>query len=328
MCGYSAGFGWSWGPLSWIIPSEIFPVEIRSAGQSISVAINLGLTFVQTQTFLAMLCRFKQGTFAFYAAWVVVMTAFVAFLLPETKGVPLEFMSELWRRHWYWGRFLVDEREHKIAFRTVAKGRIAGGGFMADGSTVDSGGRQTASVIITCVMAASGGLIFWLTHGDFRVCLIACRRPYYEGRWMPKGQSVMLLGGVTFLVGMAIDAAVVNIEMLILGRLLLGVGVGFINQTASTKWRGVITTGVQLFIAIGVVVAANVTNYGTSHISTRGWRPCPPLGSSRPRSSGGYPVGGTEHQRGRQPVHHRPSSPCCAASSMAPSSSTLPGSWL
>ncbi|KAJ8500726.1 hypothetical protein OPV22_011278 [Ensete ventricosum] len=97
----------------------------------------------------------------------------------------------------------------------------------------------------------------------------------YEGRWTPKGRSVMLLGGVTFLVGMAIDAAVVNIEMLILGRLLLGVGVGFINQavpvslaeTASTKWRGVITTGVQLFIAIGVV-AANVTNYGTSHIST------------------------------------------------------------
>ncbi|RZR90870.1 hypothetical protein BHM03_00018862 [Ensete ventricosum] len=218
MCGYSAGFGWSWGPLSWIIPSEIFPVEIRSAGQSISVAINLGLTFVQTQTFLAMLCRFKQGTFAFYAAWVVVMTAFVAFLLPETKGVPLEFMSELWRRHWYWGRFLVDKREHGLPH------------------------RLSPAVL---------------------------RRPLDA-----KG-SVMLLGGVTFLVGMAIDAAVVNIEMLILGRLLLGVGVGFINQavpvylaeTASTKWRGVITTGVQLFIAIGVV-AANVTNYGTSHIST------------------------------------------------------------
>ncbi|XP_008802210.2 sugar transport protein MST1 [Phoenix dactylifera] len=106
MCAFSAGFGWSWGPLSWIIPSEIFPVEIRSAGQSISVAINLGLTFVQTQTFLAMLCRFKHGTFAYFAAWDVVMTAFIAAFLPETRGVPLELMRSVWEHHWYWSRFL------------------------------------------------------------------------------------------------------------------------------------------------------------------------------------------------------------------------------
>ena len=112
MCAYAASYGWSWGPLSWIIPSEIFPVEIRSAGQSISVAVNLGITFICTQAFLAMLCSFKYVTFIFYAAWIVVMTAFVAFFLPETKGVPLESMGELWRRHWYWGRYLVDEHKH------------------------------------------------------------------------------------------------------------------------------------------------------------------------------------------------------------------------
>ncbi|CAL9111059.1 unnamed protein product [Musa textilis] len=112
MCAYAASYGWSWGPLSWIIPSEIFPVEIRSAGQSISVAVNLGITFICTQGFLAMLCSFKYGTFIFYSTWIVVMTAFVALFLPETKGVPLESMGELWRRHWYWGRYLVDEHKH------------------------------------------------------------------------------------------------------------------------------------------------------------------------------------------------------------------------
>ncbi|CAN6373056.1 unnamed protein product [Urochloa humidicola] len=92
-CLHSAGFGVSWGPLFWVVPSEIFPVDIRSLGQAINMAICLGLDFVQTQSFLAMLCRFRYATFAYYAAWVAVMTVFVALLLPETKGVPLESMT-------------------------------------------------------------------------------------------------------------------------------------------------------------------------------------------------------------------------------------------
>ncbi|OAY65980.1 Sugar transport protein 5 [Ananas comosus] len=110
LCFFSAAYGWSWGPLGWIIPSEIFPVEIRSAGQGISVAVGLGCTFVQTQTFLAMLCRFKFATFAYYAGWVTLMTVFVAAFLPETRGVPLESMRSIWARHWYWGRFIEDDR--------------------------------------------------------------------------------------------------------------------------------------------------------------------------------------------------------------------------
>ncbi|CAL9778987.1 unnamed protein product [Musa acuminata subsp. burmannicoides] len=96
------------GPLNWIIPTEVLPVEIRSAGQSIDVAANLCVTFVQRRSFLAMLCRFKHGTFAYFSAWVAIMTAFIVVFLSETKGVPLESMDDLWRCHWYWRRFLVD----------------------------------------------------------------------------------------------------------------------------------------------------------------------------------------------------------------------------
>ncbi|XP_065025210.1 sugar transport protein MST1-like [Musa acuminata AAA Group] len=98
----------SWGPLNWIIPTEVLPVEIRSAGQSIDVAANLCVTFVQRRSFLAMLCRFKHGTFAYFSAWVAIMTAFIVVFLSETKGVPLESIDDLWRCHWYWRRFLVD----------------------------------------------------------------------------------------------------------------------------------------------------------------------------------------------------------------------------
>ncbi|XWS51576.1 hypothetical protein CRYUN_Cryun12cG0188600 [Craigia yunnanensis] len=112
ICVYVAGFAWSWGPLGWLVPSEIFPLEIRSAGQSITVAVGFLFTFLIAQTFLAMLCHFKSGIFFFFGGWVALMTAFVYFFLPETKNVPIEQMEKVWREHWFWKRFVgeVDEK--------------------------------------------------------------------------------------------------------------------------------------------------------------------------------------------------------------------------
>lgn len=103
---YVAGFGVSWGPLGWLIPSEIFPMEIRSAGQSVTVAVNFLFTFMVGQTFLAMLCHFKAGLFFFFGGWVALMTLFVYLLLPETKNIPIEQMEGIWRQHWFWRRIV------------------------------------------------------------------------------------------------------------------------------------------------------------------------------------------------------------------------------
>jgi MFS family permease len=43
-------------------------------------------------------------------------------------------------------------------------------------------------------------------------------------------QAVMLAGGAFFFAGAAVNAAAVNIAMLIVGRMLLGFGIGFTNQ--------------------------------------------------------------------------------------------------
>ncbi|RDX65853.1 Sugar transport protein 5, partial [Mucuna pruriens] len=107
LCFYAAGFGWSWGPLCWLIPSEIFPLKIRSTGQSIAVAVQFLTVFVLSQTFLTMLCHFKFGAFLFYAGWIAVITIFVILFLPETKGIPLDSMYAIWGKHWYWRRFIV-----------------------------------------------------------------------------------------------------------------------------------------------------------------------------------------------------------------------------
>ncbi|XP_057500761.1 sugar transport protein 7-like [Actinidia eriantha] len=112
-CLFVAAFGWSWGPLGWTVPSEIFPLETRSAGQSITVAVNLLFTFIIGQSFLSLLCALKFGIFIFFAGWITVMTIFVYVFLPETKGVPIEEMIFLWRKHWFWKR-IVPKPESNI----------------------------------------------------------------------------------------------------------------------------------------------------------------------------------------------------------------------
>ncbi|AES62670.2 sugar porter (SP) family MFS transporter [Medicago truncatula] len=107
VCTFVASFAWSWGPLGWLIPSETFPLETRSAGQSVTVFTNMLFTFLIAQAFLSLLCLFKFGIFLFFSAWVFVMGVFTVFLIPETKNIPIEDMAEtVWKQHWFWRRFM------------------------------------------------------------------------------------------------------------------------------------------------------------------------------------------------------------------------------
>ncbi|XP_076942067.1 sugar transport protein 13-like [Bidens hawaiensis] len=113
ICTFVSAFAWSWGPLGWLIPSETFPLETRSAGQSVTVCINLLFTFVIAQAFLSMLCHFKYGIFLFFSGWVLVMSVFVWFFVPETKNIPIEEMTErVWKQHWLWKRYMIDDDEY------------------------------------------------------------------------------------------------------------------------------------------------------------------------------------------------------------------------
>ncbi|KAI3418630.1 uncharacterized protein J3R85_013575 [Psidium guajava] len=109
ICLYVAAFAWSWGPLGWLVPSEICPLEIRSAGQAINVSVNMFFTFLIAQGFLSMLCTMKFGLFFFFGGFVVIMTLFMFFFLPETKNVPIEEMNSVWKAHWFWGKYIPDE---------------------------------------------------------------------------------------------------------------------------------------------------------------------------------------------------------------------------
>ncbi|RXH70544.1 hypothetical protein DVH24_013290 [Malus domestica] len=90
----------------------------------------------------------------------------------------------------------------------------------------------------------------------------------------------MLMAGVFFLIGSVLNFAAQNLAMLIIGRILLGCGVGFANQAvplflsevAPTRIRGALNLLFQLMCTIGILVA-NMINYGTDKIKGNyGWR--------------------------------------------------------
>ncbi|XP_051125486.1 sugar transport protein 8 [Andrographis paniculata] len=106
VCSFVMSFAWSWGPMGWLIPSEIFPVETKTAGFAFAVSTNMIFTFLIAQAFLSMMCHLKANIFFFFSAWIVIMGLFVLFLLPETKDVPTNEIEErIWKPHPLWRKF-------------------------------------------------------------------------------------------------------------------------------------------------------------------------------------------------------------------------------
>ena len=95
---YAAFFMMSWGPICWVLISEIFPNTIRSQAVAIAVAFQWIFNYLVSSTFPA-LYEFSPGfAYGLYGVICVIAALFVWRMVPETKGLTLEQMSNLWRR--------------------------------------------------------------------------------------------------------------------------------------------------------------------------------------------------------------------------------------
>jgi SP family xylose:H+ symportor-like MFS transporter len=95
---YTASFMMSWGPICWVLISEIFPNTIRGKAVAVAVAAQWIANFVVSSTFPSLSEWSVGGTYIIYAAFSCLSALFVWKFVPETKGKTLEEMSRLWKK--------------------------------------------------------------------------------------------------------------------------------------------------------------------------------------------------------------------------------------
>jgi SP family xylose:H+ symportor-like MFS transporter len=95
---YTASFMMSWGPICWVLISEIFPNKIRGRAVAIAVAAQWAANYFISSTYPSMM-EFSGGvTYGFYGIMSVLSFLFVWRMVPETKGKTLEEMEKLWKK--------------------------------------------------------------------------------------------------------------------------------------------------------------------------------------------------------------------------------------
>lgn len=102
---YIAGFAMSWGPVTWVLLSEIFPNPIKGKAMAIAVVAQWVANLAVSWSFKVidgnswLVAQFNHG-FAYwiYGVMGVLAALFVLRAVPETKGRHLEDMHHLWAR--------------------------------------------------------------------------------------------------------------------------------------------------------------------------------------------------------------------------------------
>lgn len=81
----------SFGPIGWLMISEIFPLKLRGRGLSLAVLVNFGANALVTFAFSPLKELFGAGIlFMGFGVICVLSLLFIYFIVPETKGLTLE----------------------------------------------------------------------------------------------------------------------------------------------------------------------------------------------------------------------------------------------
>ena len=95
---FAAAFQLGWGPVCWIYVSEIPTSRLRGLNVALSAATQWLFNFAVARATPQMLQTVGVngfGTYFIYGSFCVVIVVGVWFLVPETKGISLERMDEL-----------------------------------------------------------------------------------------------------------------------------------------------------------------------------------------------------------------------------------------
>ncbi|XP_077001655.1 solute carrier family 2, facilitated glucose transporter member 8 isoform X5 [Tamandua tetradactyla] len=91
MCFFIAGFALGWGPIPWLLMSEIFPLHVKGVATGICVLTNWLMAFLVTKEFSSLMEVLRPyGAFWLTSTFCVFSVLFTLFCVPETKGKTLE----------------------------------------------------------------------------------------------------------------------------------------------------------------------------------------------------------------------------------------------
>jgi SP family facilitated glucose transporter-like MFS transporter 8 len=91
VCLFIVTFSLGYGPIPWMMVGELFAPHIKGFASSLSCVLNWILAFVVTRFYSNLADSFSiQATFWIFAVISAIGTAFVFFVVPETKGKTLD----------------------------------------------------------------------------------------------------------------------------------------------------------------------------------------------------------------------------------------------
>lgn len=92
---YCVNFAYSWAPIGWVYPSEIFSLGMRSKGIAITTSSTWMNNFIIGLVSPKMLETITWGTYIIFAAFMFIALLFTFFFIPETRNRSLEEMDEV-----------------------------------------------------------------------------------------------------------------------------------------------------------------------------------------------------------------------------------------
>ncbi|KAK0493038.1 MFS monosaccharide transporter [Armillaria luteobubalina] len=87
---FTASYGVSFGPIGWVLPSEVFPLSIRSKGVALSTASNWTNNFLIGLVTPMLIEHSAAGTFMIFSTACFLAYLWATYSVPETANVSLE----------------------------------------------------------------------------------------------------------------------------------------------------------------------------------------------------------------------------------------------
>ncbi|XP_044776571.1 solute carrier family 2, facilitated glucose transporter member 6 isoform X2 [Neomonachus schauinslandi] len=95
---FISGYAMGWGPITWLLMSEILPLQARGVASGLCVLVSWLTAFALTKSFLLVVNAFGLHVpFFFFTAICLASLVFTGCCVPETKGRSLEQIESFFR---------------------------------------------------------------------------------------------------------------------------------------------------------------------------------------------------------------------------------------